>query len=70
LPVDSYVRIELFNTLGEKVDELTNRDYSIGNHELSFDASKLSNGVYYYTINANGNDGSTFTSTKKMILIK
>jgi hypothetical protein len=70
LPVDSYVRIELFNTLGEKVDELTNRDYSKGNHEINFDASKLSNGVYYYTISANGNDGSTFTSTKKMILIK
>lgn len=70
LPVDSYVRIELFNTLGEKVDELTNRDYSIGNHEINFDASKLSNGVYYYTISANGLDGSTFVSTKKMVLIK
>jgi hypothetical protein len=70
LPVDSYVRVELFNTLGEKVDELTNRDYSIGNHEISFDASKLSNGVYYYTINANGVDGSSFVSTKKMVLIK
>ena len=70
LPVDSYVKIELFNTLGEKVDELTNRDYSIGNHQISFDASKLSNGVYYYTISANGIDGSSFVSTKKMVLIK
>ncbi|MBE0572829.1 MAG: T9SS type A sorting domain-containing protein [Ignavibacteriaceae bacterium] len=70
LPVDSRVMIELFNTLGEKVDELTNRDYSIGNHQLSFDASKLSNGVYYYTISANGVDGSSFVSTKKMVLIK
>lgn len=70
LPVDSYVRIELFNALGEKVDELTNRDYSIGNHEINFDASKLSNGVYYYTINANGNDGNSFVSTKKMVLMK
>ena len=70
LPVDSYVSIELFNTLGEKVDELTNRDYSIGSHEVNFDASKLSNGVYYYTINATGVDGSSFVSTKKMILIK
>ena len=70
LPVDAYVSIELFNTLGEKVDELTNRDYSIGNHEISFDASKLSNGIYYYTINANGVDGSSFVSTKKMVLMK
>ncbi|MDH3268476.1 MAG: M12 family metallo-peptidase [Ignavibacteria bacterium] len=70
LPVDSYVSIELFNTLGEKVDELTNRDYSIGSHEVNFDASKLSNGVYYYTINATGVDGSSFVSTKKMVLMK
>ena len=70
LPVDSHIIIELFNSLGEKVDELTNRDYSIGNHEINFDASKLSNGVYYYTISANGLDGSTFVSTKKMVLIK
>ena len=70
LPIDSYVSIELFNTLGEKVDELTNRDYSIGSHEVNFDASKLSNGVYYYTINATGVDGSSFVSTKKMVLMK
>jgi hypothetical protein len=70
LPVDSYVSIELFNTLGEKVDELTNRDYSIGSHEVNFDASKLSNGVYYYTIDATGVDGSSFVSTKKMVLLR
>jgi hypothetical protein len=70
LPIDSRVRIELFNTLGEKVDDLTNREYSVGNHEINFDASKLSNGVYYYTIIANGYDGITFSSTKKMVLVK
>jgi hypothetical protein len=70
LPVDSHVKIELFSTLGEKVDELTNRDYSIGSHEINFDATQLSNGVYYYTFTAKGIDGSLFTSTKKMVLIK
>ena len=70
LPVDSHVRIELFNTLGEKVDELSNTDFSIGLHEINFDASDLSNGVYYYTINAKGVDGSNFKSTKKMVLMK
>jgi len=70
LPVDSHVKIDLYSTLGEKVDELTNSDYSIGSHEINFDASKLSNGIYYYKINAKGIDGSSFTSTKKMILLK
>ncbi len=70
LPLDSRVSIELYNTLGEKVDELTNGDYSIGNHQINFDASKLSNGIYYYTISAKGVDGSTFNKTKKMVLMK
>jgi len=70
LPVDARVSIELFNTLGEKVDELTNSDYSIGSHEINFDASNLSNGVYYYKIIVSGVDGSSFVSTKKMVLMK
>jgi len=70
LPVDSKVIINLYNTLGEKVEALVNRELSIGHHELNFDAFGLSNGVYYYTINAQGKDGSLFVSTKKMVLMK
>ena len=65
-----YRTINLYNTLGEKVDVLVDRELSIGHHEQNFDASGLSNGVYYYTINAQGKDGSVFTSTKKMVLMK
>ncbi len=70
LPVDSKVKIEMFNSLGEKTTTLADADYSVGFHELNVDASGLSNGVYYYRISAAGNDGSSFISTKKMILIK
>ena len=38
LPVDSKVTIDLYNTLGEKVDRLVNKEFSTGNHELNFDA--------------------------------
>jgi hypothetical protein len=70
LPVDSRVTINLYNTLGEKVDVLIDNELSIGHHEINFDASTLSNGVYYYKINAQGKDGSDFVSTKKMVLMK
>ena len=70
LPVDSKVAINLYNTLGEKVDVLVDKELSIGHHELNFNASSLSNGIYYYTINAQGKDGSIFVSTKKMVLMK
>ena len=70
LPVDSKVTIDLYNTLGEKVDQLANKEFSTGNHEVNFDASRLSNGIYYYTLNAQGNNGESFVSTKKMVLMK
>ncbi len=70
LPVDSKVTIDLYNTLGEKVDRLVKKEFSTGNHSVNFDASHLSNGIYYYTLNAQGNDGEGFVSTKKMVLMK
>jgi len=70
LPVDANVRIELFNSIGQKVSELLNSDLSGGVHEVTFEGSNLSSGIYYYTMNAVGKDGKNFTSTKKMILMK
>ncbi|MBK7497575.1 MAG: hypothetical protein IPI19_00335 [Ignavibacteriales bacterium] len=70
LPVDANVRIELFNSIGQKVSELLNSDLSGGVHEVNFEGSNLSSGIYYYTMNAVGKDGNNFTSTKKMILMK
>jgi hypothetical protein len=70
LPFDANVRIELFNSIGQRVSELLNSDLSGGVHEVTFEGSNLSSGIYYYTMNAIGKDGNNFTSTKKMILMK
>jgi hypothetical protein len=70
LPVDANVKIELFNSIGQKVSELLNNDLSGGVHEVTFEGSNLSSGIYYYRMNAIGKDGKNFTSTKKMILMK
>lgn len=70
LPVDSKVNIDLFNSLGELVENLAEAEYGIGYHEVNFNAGDLSNGIYYYRISTTGKDGSNFVSTKKMVLIK
>ncbi|MEO8233200.1 MAG: reprolysin-like metallopeptidase [Ignavibacteriota bacterium] len=70
LPVDANVKIELFNSLGEKVSEILNSNLSGGVHQVTFEGSNLSSGIYYYTMNAVGNNGKNFSSTKKMILMK
>ncbi len=60
-----YVKLNIYNSLGELVKTLVNKEQKPGSYVTKFDASKLSSGFYFYTISA-GN----FTDTKKMILIK
>lgn len=70
LAVDSKVKINVYNLLGQQVAALINSELTAGKHDITFDASDLNSGVYFYKIEANGNDGQNFISTKKMILTK
>ncbi|MCK6605831.1 MAG: T9SS type A sorting domain-containing protein [Ignavibacteriaceae bacterium] len=70
LAVDSKVSVKVFNSLGEEVSILTEGNFQAGTHNLNFNASNLTSGVYVYTIEASGIDGTNFKSTKKMILNK
>ncbi|MEE9573640.1 MAG: T9SS type A sorting domain-containing protein [Candidatus Neomarinimicrobiota bacterium] len=70
LPVDSNVKLKLFNMLGQEVGELLNSEISAGIHHIDFNASSLSSGTYFYVLEANGNNGSNFNATKKMILLR
>ncbi|MDY0082372.1 MAG: zinc-dependent metalloprotease family protein [Ignavibacteriaceae bacterium] len=70
LPVDSKVKVEIFNTLGEKIAELLNNQLSAGFQEVSFDGANQASGIFYYVVTASGIDGSNFRSVKKMILMK
>ena len=71
IPNESKVSITVFNLLGQQVSTLVNDIQSAGYHEVEFNASELSSGVYLYRINAVSNIGSReFTSTKKFVLLK
>jgi len=65
VPQSSFVTLKVYDVLGNEVSTLVNETKEAGKYNISFDASGLSNGVYFYTIKANN-----FNSTKKMILIK
>ena len=65
LPSSTNVSLKLFNTLGQEVSELVNENLQPGKYSVDFDASKLSSGVYFYTLRAND-----FVQSKKMILMK
>jgi hypothetical protein len=69
-PVESSVTIKLFNMLGQEVAQITSSDFQAGNHNLEFNAKELSSGAYIYTLEANGVNGLSFKSTKKMLLLR
>jgi hypothetical protein len=66
LPSSSQVTLKVYDLLGREVATLVNaRQQSAGQHQVSFDASRLSSGMYIYRLESN-----SFTATKKMMLIK
>ena len=65
LPKDEKVRIEIFNSVGQKVDLLLNNYMDKGSYKIVWDAKKFASGVYYYRIIA-----GKFTDTGKMLLLK
>jgi len=65
LPNDANVSLTVYNITGEKVAELVNGQVKAGQHTVSWNASNVGSGVYFYRINA-GN----FTATRKMVLMK
>ncbi len=59
------VQLTIYDALGREAATLVNESKTPGNYSVQFDASKLSSGIYYYTLRA-----GDFTATKKMILVK
>ncbi|MEJ5261919.1 MAG: T9SS type A sorting domain-containing protein, partial [Ignavibacterium sp.] len=70
LASDSKVTLKLFNILGQELMTVLNSNLSAGNHKINFDGSSLNSGVYIYRLDATGNDGKTFSASRKMILNK
>ncbi len=65
LPRSGFVTLKVYDILGKEVATLINEYKTAGNYIYEFNASNLSTGIYFYTLNVNG-----FTDTKKMLLIK
>jgi hypothetical protein len=65
MPHRSHVTLTVFNALGQQVAQLVNGDMEAGYHEVTFDGSGQSSGVYFYRLQA-----GDFTSTKKSLLLK
>jgi hypothetical protein len=65
LPVSNYIKLEVYNILGQKVTTLLDQREQAGCKSVSWDASNVSSGLYFYKLTA-----GDFTETRRMMLVK
>ena len=73
LPRNGFVTLKVFDILGREVRTLVNERQSTGNHSVTFDASDLASGVYFYRLIARPmgtHSVGNFVDAKKLVLLK
>jgi len=72
VPVQARVTLTVFDGLGRKVQTLVDRQFNPGTYSELWNASGFSSGVYYCRLDAkeSGLTGRTFSSTKRLVLVK
>ena len=65
LPKSGLVTLKVFDILGKEVADLESEFKETGNYSVTFNASELPSGIYFYTLTS-GN----FMATKKLILLR
>ncbi|MCP4633667.1 MAG: T9SS type A sorting domain-containing protein [candidate division Zixibacteria bacterium] len=65
LPIDSDVRLEVYNLLGQKVETLIDGKHHAGYHTIIWNGNHYASGIYFYAMHAGDN-----TLKKRMTLLK
>lgn len=65
LPASSILHLAVYDVLGREVAVLANGMMSPGEHTVTFEASRLSSGMYVYRLTSDG-----YSITRKMMLMK
>ena len=65
LPKQTFVNISVYNSLGSEIEVLVNQEKQAGSYSVKYDASNLSNGVYFYVMKS-----SETKQVKKMLILK
>lgn len=65
IPEDGFVKLSVYNLLGQEVATIINNFQKADRYEVVFDANELSSGVYLYKIEA-----GSYSASRKFILMK
>ncbi len=64
------VTLQVYDVVGNKVEQLVQSNQSRGHYNVIWDASGLSSGIYLYELTAVKSSGDTYRRIRKMSLVK
>ena len=75
IPINSNIKLIVYNLLGQVVKVLANEDISAGNYSVMWNGTdnyglQVSSGIYFYELKAKGNNGTGFSKIMKMVYLK
>ena len=70
IPSDSYIKITIYNLLGEVVDIPVDTYRPAGHYKVTWNASNRASGIYFYELSAKTSGGANFRQVKKLVLLK
>lgn len=62
--------IKVFDILGNEVATLVDEYKSVGNYNVTFNASSIASGLYFYKMEVTSNSKNIFREVRKMLLLK
>lgn len=67
IPSACLVMLNVYNSLGQLISSLVNKEQTAGSYTVDFDAGQAGAGVYFYRIEARS-ESKTFSGTKMMVI--
>ena len=65
LPKSTFVKLIIYDVLGNVVETLVNKEQPLGSYTTTFDANNIASGIYFYQLKT-----SSKIITRKMVLLK
>jgi len=65
LPINCFMTLKVYDVLGREIETLVSERQNAGDHSVTFNATNLPSGVYFYRLRA-----GDFSETKKLVLVK
>jgi len=65
VPERGFVKLSIYNLIGEEISVLVENEVTAGFHEVTFNSSNLPSGTYFYRFQF-----GIYVETKKMVLLK